>query len=198
MTQNRESRVRRAGAAACIMALAVAFLSGCTPTAPQISASAATGLQASVLAVTDAASAGNADAAVTDLNTLQAQLREATASGAVTAERTSRIQAAIDLVRADLAALRAPGSGPSPTAPPPTAPSSTTRRSSPSPTSTSVPTSPAPPTSSSPPPTPTTSTTQTSAPAPTPSQANTGGNGNGHDNGNGNGHGNDKKGKGGG
>jgi hypothetical protein len=66
-------------------------------------------MQESVSAVTDAAAAGDPAGALAALDALEAQLKEDTASGAISADRSARIQASIDLVRADLtAALPAP------------------------------------------------------------------------------------------
>jgi hypothetical protein len=107
-----------ASAIACAMALVLATLSGCTPSAPEISTAAAKQLQASVSAVTNAAASGNIAGAIADLDTLETQVREATASGAISTSRTARIQATISLVRADLtAALPPPSPTPSTEAP---------------------------------------------------------------------------------
>lgn len=111
----------RAAVAWCAAVLALTSLSGCAPSDPGISPAAAKQLQAAVVAVTQAAASGDIAGAGADLNTLERALREATASGEVSAERTARIQASIALVRADLAAAPPPSRSPSPTA---TAPAS--------------------------------------------------------------------------
>lgn len=106
----RWSWVARATAAGAALLLLVGALSGCTPSGQQLDAEAAAQLQASVLAVTSAAAAGEFSEAVAALDALEEQATEATASGAIDPSRSARIQAAIDLVRADLATA-----GPQPT-----------------------------------------------------------------------------------
>jgi hypothetical protein len=54
--------------------------------------------------VTTASAAGDYSEAIAALDTLEEQLTEGTASGAIDSGRSARIQASIDLVRADLAA----------------------------------------------------------------------------------------------
>jgi hypothetical protein len=72
-------------------------------------------MQASVVAVTQAAAVGDPAGAITALDALEEQLKQDTASGAISAERAAEIQASIDLVRADLtAALPAPAPEPEP------------------------------------------------------------------------------------
>lgn len=90
-----------AGAAVLLLAGA---LSGCAPSGPQLDAGSAKQLQASVLAVTRAAAAGDFSDAIAALDALEEQLTEGTASGAIDSGRSARIQASIDLVRVDLAA----------------------------------------------------------------------------------------------
>jgi hypothetical protein len=80
----------------------VGALSGCAPSDQKLSAVAARQLQASVLAVTRAAAAGDFAEAIASLDELEERLTEGTASGAIDPDRSARIQAAIDLVRADL------------------------------------------------------------------------------------------------
>jgi hypothetical protein len=71
-------------------------------------------MQESVAAVTQAAAAGDPAGAIAALDSLEAQLKEDTASGAISADRSAQIQASIDLVRADLtAALPEPSPTPS-------------------------------------------------------------------------------------
>ncbi|MEO7006138.1 MAG: hypothetical protein ABI275_01750 [Terrimesophilobacter sp.] len=96
------------------MALVTAALSGCAPVAPGIDSAAASKMQASVSAVTQAAAANDPSRAIAGLDTLEAQLKQDTASGAINADRSARIQASIDLVRADLTAAL-PTPSPTPT-----------------------------------------------------------------------------------
>ncbi|MGV8851148.1 MAG: hypothetical protein ACOH1M_01100 [Rhodoglobus sp.] len=98
------------------VALVAVVLAGCSQTAPEIDADAASRMQASVAAVTQAAAVGDAEGALIALEALEAQLKLDTESGAISAERSAQIQASIDLVRADLiAALPAPSPTPTPT-----------------------------------------------------------------------------------
>jgi TolA-binding protein len=84
------------------LALAGAALAGCAAT-PDVSDTASQQLQESVRLVATRASEGDPSAAVTELDTLQSRLDSAVDSGDVSAERSQTIQAAIDLVRTDLA-----------------------------------------------------------------------------------------------
>lgn len=105
----------RVVAVTCAAMLVTAALSGCAPTEPGLDSAAASKMQESVSAVTEAAAAGNPAGALAALDALEAQLKEDTASGAISADRSARIQASIDLVRADLtAALPAPEPEPEP------------------------------------------------------------------------------------
>jgi hypothetical protein len=71
-------------------------------------------MQESVSAVTQAAAVGDPTGALAALDALETQLKEGTASGAISADRSAQIQASIDLVRADLtAALPEPSPTPS-------------------------------------------------------------------------------------
>ncbi|QYH35450.1 hypothetical protein [Salinibacterium sp. M195] len=90
-------------AAGAALVLAVS-LSACAPTSPDFDSDAASLLQSSVAEVTDAAAAGDPVAALAALDVLQGQLNENTSTGAIGAERSARIQASLDLVRADLTA----------------------------------------------------------------------------------------------
>lgn len=106
----------RVAAVTCGVVLVAVVLSGCAPTVPGIDSAAATQLQTSVSTVTQAAATGNPASAIAALDALEAQLRQSTASGAINADRSARIQASIDLVRGDLtAALPTPSPSPSPT-----------------------------------------------------------------------------------
>ena len=108
----------RVATVACTVALVTAALSGCAPIVPGIDSAAASRMQASVSAVTQAAAAGDPAGAIAALDALEAQLKQDTASGAISADRSARIQASIDLVRADLtAALPTPSPTPTEKAP---------------------------------------------------------------------------------
>ncbi|MBB5632705.1 hypothetical protein BKA04_000928 [Cryobacterium mesophilum] len=108
--------MRRATAAGAALLLLAGALSGCAPSGQQLDAGSARQLQASVLAVTTAAAAGDYSEAIAALDTLEEQLTEGTASGAIDSGRSARIQASIDLVRADLAAAE-PQPSPTPDKP---------------------------------------------------------------------------------
>lgn len=84
------------------LVVGAALVSGCAPRHPDIAAKTAETLQASVLQVADRTAAGDFGGALTELNTLQTELRQETAAGRITGDRSIRIQAAIDLVRNDL------------------------------------------------------------------------------------------------
>jgi ribosomal protein S20 len=116
-----------AAAAACL--LGVAALAGCTQTNSDLSPSTASSLQASVRAVTVAAAAGDIAAATTALDQLQSQLLDASANGRLSADRSTRIQASIDLVRADLVAATPPPPAPTVTVTPTPAPAPTPTKS---------------------------------------------------------------------
>ena len=94
----------RVVAVTCAAILVTAALTGCAPTEPGLDSAAASKMQESVSLVTEAAAAGDPTGALAALDALEAQLKEDTASGAISADRSARIQASIDLVRADLTA----------------------------------------------------------------------------------------------
>ena len=100
----RRAWMTRTATAGAALLLLVGALSGCAPSGQQLNAEAAEQLQASVLAVTRAAAAGDFSEAVAALDALEERVTEGTASGAIDPGRSARIQASIDLVRADLAA----------------------------------------------------------------------------------------------
>ena len=102
--------------ALAIGAVVLGALAGCAPTPTDMAASAAKQLQSAVAAVTQSAAGGDIPAAITHLDALEQRLREATASGDITADRSAKIEASIALVRADLtAALPPPPPAPTPT-----------------------------------------------------------------------------------
>lgn len=101
-------RPRRLVVALAGIGLAGSLLTGCAGS-PALNAGTAGELQNGVLAVSTAAAAGDFATAQTDLGTVQATLDAALAGDTVTAARATEIQAAIDLVGADLAASIAAG-----------------------------------------------------------------------------------------
>jgi hypothetical protein len=108
--------------ALAVGAVVLGALAGCTPTPTDMAANAAKQLQSAVAAVTQSAAGGDIAGAITHLDGLERRLREATASGDITADRSAKIEASIALVRADLtAALPPPAPAPTVTAqvPPP-------------------------------------------------------------------------------
>lgn len=98
---NSSTRTRRSTAALVIGALLL-MLTGCAAPAPEIDPSTVERLTAGVLAVSTDAAAGDPTAASAELDGVQAELDAAIADDAITAARATRIQTAIDLVRADL------------------------------------------------------------------------------------------------
>jgi hypothetical protein len=100
--------------ALAIGAVALGTLGGCAPTPTDMAASAAKQLQSAVAAVTQSAAVGDISAAITQLDALERRLREATASGDISADRSAKIEASISLVRADLTAALPPPPPPSP------------------------------------------------------------------------------------
>jgi hypothetical protein len=100
--------------ALAIGAVALGTLGGCAPTPTDMAASAAKQLQSAVAAVTQSAAVGDISAAITQLDALERRLREATASGDISADRSAKIEASISLLRADLTAALPPPPPPSP------------------------------------------------------------------------------------
>ena len=102
--------------------LVAAVLTGCASEASPVQPTTATQLQSGVLAVTQAAAAGDYPGASAALDAVQADLLTAAATGQVTGTRATEIQTAIDTVTADLVAREAaaktptatPGTGPTP------------------------------------------------------------------------------------
>lgn len=107
----RLRRVATSGAVALAL-VGTVLLSGCAPSDP--SDAATERLDASVVQTADRAASGDYAGAVASLDVLQARLAEYVEAGDVTADRSAEIQAAIDTVRADLAALIAAQSTPTP------------------------------------------------------------------------------------
>jgi len=108
--------MRRVAVTITAIALGLALLAGCTPAPTALSEEVSSDMQSGVVAVADAAAAGDAVGALARLDELQQKLDAARASGDVSAERADAIQAAIDTVRTDLAPT--PESTPEPTAEP--------------------------------------------------------------------------------
>jgi len=125
-TRTRSSiRIRgRLVALACGALLTAAALTGCASEGSPVQPSTATQLQSGVLSVTEAAAAGDYPGASAALDAVQADLLTAAATGQVTGTRATEIQAAIDGVTADLAALAAAANTPTaaPAAPLPPGP----------------------------------------------------------------------------
>jgi hypothetical protein len=84
------------------LAVSAGILAGCAGTPSEISSAVSTELQTTVVAIADAAAAGDAATALAELDQLQQQLDAALADGSVSSERAAAIQTRIDLVRADL------------------------------------------------------------------------------------------------
>jgi hypothetical protein len=84
--------------------LSALLLTGCAGSPATLEPVSASQLQAGVLKVTTSAAAGDFSTAQAELAAVQADLLAASAADQLTASRASQIQAAIDLVRADLAA----------------------------------------------------------------------------------------------
>ena len=88
--------------------VAIVLISGCAPMSEDLSASTAEQLQTLVVSVAETAATGDAAAALIQLDALQQELDTAVAAGDVGDERAEAIQAAIDLVRADLVEASTP------------------------------------------------------------------------------------------
>lgn len=91
--------------------LSIAILAGCSASGT-LSASASSELRAGVVAVADAAAAGDNTAATTALAAVEKDLEEQLAAGSIDPDRGAAIQAAIDLVRADLTETETPTEAP--------------------------------------------------------------------------------------
>jgi len=122
--RTRSSVRGRLMALACGALLTAAALTACASEGSPVQPSTATQLQSGVLSVTEAAAAGDYPGASAALDAVQADLLTAAATGQVTGTRATEIQAAIDGVTADLAALAAAANTPTaaPAAPLPPGP----------------------------------------------------------------------------
>lgn len=87
----------------CMLAAALA---GCASAAPELESDAAAKLQQRVLEVTRSAAASNPAAALNSLDRLSTELDAAAAAGQVSFKRHRSIMAAVNTVRADLAAAQ--------------------------------------------------------------------------------------------
>ena len=99
MNRRIRNRLTVAVAAGLLLLLPLA---GCAAEPVQLEASTAQNLQAAMLDVTEAAAAGDFTDAQSLLTDMQADLHAAAAAGQVSAERSSSIQTAINLVSNDL------------------------------------------------------------------------------------------------
>lgn len=95
----------RKAAVAVVVGLVLGVGVGCSQESQAITDAASQDMTAGVVAVADAASAGDLQEALTALDTVQQQLDTATAGEDVTADRAARIQLSLDVVRADLETL---------------------------------------------------------------------------------------------
>ena len=101
-----------------VATLTLVLLSGCSRGASDIQPSTAKNLQTAVVTIAKSASSGNLTGALTQLTALESDLRQATAAGTVTGDRSARIQAAIEIVRSDIQAqLKSLAPTPSPSPP---------------------------------------------------------------------------------
>lgn len=94
--------MRRIAVTLTAIALSAALLAGCAPAPSALSEEVSTDMQSGVIAVAEAAAAGDSASALARLDEVQQKLDAARAAGAVSAERAGAIQTAIDTVRADL------------------------------------------------------------------------------------------------
>lgn len=92
--------------------LTAGILTGCANTPPELQPGAAEKLNARLQSVAQAAADNNLAAAKAELDLLASDVAAAAANGDISPARRQDIQAAIDLVNADLAAMTPP---PSPT-----------------------------------------------------------------------------------
>jgi phage repressor protein C with HTH and peptisase S24 domain len=97
--------------------LGLLLVTGCAATSDDLARDSGAQLQSMVVSVAETAATGDISAALAQLDALQVALDEARAQGEVSDERAATIQAALDLVRADLVALLPPLPDSEPTAP---------------------------------------------------------------------------------
>ena len=103
----RSVRWRRSLIGAPLLAATI-LLAGCAPSTPALSTEISEQLQNDVVALANAAAAGDTAGAQGALAELETRLAEGLAANTITADRGESIQAAVELVRADLVALTTP------------------------------------------------------------------------------------------
>ena len=107
----------KAIAVAAALALVAGVLTSCSAAPVDIESSAASTLQAAVVAVAEPAVNGDYDTSAQRLDEVQGLLDDAIADGTVSAQRAAGIQSAIDAVRADLEIALTPEPEPTPIEP---------------------------------------------------------------------------------
>ena len=98
----RRIAARRLGTLLASAVIAGASLAGCAAPSAELSPGASAAMQESVVLIAESAAAGDPAGALGRLDQLQQELASALADGSVSDERAAAIQAAIELVRADL------------------------------------------------------------------------------------------------
>lgn len=93
---------RRLAVATAIVVSAAMGLGGCASSPAEIAPSTSEVMQSTIVTAAEQAAAGDTSAALVAIDSLQAQLEKAIASGDVSASRAISIQQSIDLVRGDL------------------------------------------------------------------------------------------------
>jgi uncharacterized membrane protein YgcG len=107
---------RRIWTTVAVLAIAASVVTGCATAQPDLDKGVAATMQTSVLSIAESAASGDLATANAHLDELQSRLKIALAEGDVTEARAAEIQAAIDLVRADLQPPT-PTEAPAPVAP---------------------------------------------------------------------------------
>lgn len=103
----------RAAASASVLAIVLA-LAACAGPPPGLAGPAGRDMQQTVTAIAEHAAAGDAAAALAELDALQQRLDDARAADDITADRAALVQRSIDLVRADLEVVAAENAPPAP------------------------------------------------------------------------------------
>jgi len=106
--------MRRVAVTLAAIGLSLSGFAGCSPAPVALSEEVSTDMQSGVVAVAEAAAAGDPVSALARLDELQQKLDAALAVGDVSAERADAIQSAIDTVGADLAPTPEPTVEPQP------------------------------------------------------------------------------------
>ena len=107
----------RAVAVGAALVLVAGVLTGCSAAPVDIESTAASTLQAAVVAVAEPVVDGDYATSVQRLDEVQSLLDAAIADGTVSAQRAASIQSAIDAVRADLEIALTPEPEPTPVEP---------------------------------------------------------------------------------